>query len=235
MIEQIETILDVNFKNPKLIENALYHTTYVNENSRLNLTSNERLEFLGDAVLELTVSDFLYRTYQELPEGKLTMMRAQLVQESSLAYLARQLKINDKIYLGKGEIVTGGRKRDSILADAYEAILGAIYLDQGIDIARKFVNLTMLAQHQVIINTVSKDFKTALQERVQQRGSVKIQYSVIEQTGPAHDTYFKVGIAIDGQKIAVGEGRSKKIAEIEAAKFALNKIDERGFIKKTNK
>lgn len=232
MIQKIEQLLNIKIKDITLIKNALQHSTYVNENPRLKLISNERLEFLGDAVLELTVSDFLYRTYPELPEGQLTMMRAQLVQEASLAYLARQLKLNERIYLGKGEILTGGRERESILADAYEALLGAIYLDQGMNVAREFVKLTMLVQHQKLIQTVSQDFKTKLQERVQQRGSIPIRYEVIEQSGPAHDLLFKVSIAIDGEVIEIGQGKSKKQAETQAAKRALEKIDENGFVKR---
>lgn len=230
MINKIEELLMIKFNDRSLIENAFFHTTYVNEKPWLKLVSNERLEFLGDAVLELTVSDFLYHQYPNLPEGQLTTMRAQLVQEGSLAYLSRQLKLDDAIYLGKGEIASGGRTRDSIISDAYEALLGAIYLDQGIEIATKFVTITLLNQHQEMIQSISQDYKTKLQELVQQKGAVKIRYDVVEQKGPAHDTQFTVQVMINDEPVAKGQGRSKKQAEIEAAKEALTHIDEKGNI-----
>lgn len=232
MIFELEQLLEVKFNQPSLIENALFHTTYVNENPKFKLQSNERLEFLGDAVLEIIVSDFLYHQYPKLPEGQLTTMRAQLVQEASLAYVARQFKIDQAIYLGKGEIASGGRQRESIISDAYEAILGAIYLDQGIELATKFVNLTLLHQHQQMLASVSKDYKTHLQELVQQKGTVKIQYKVIKQEGPAHNTQFTVEVRVDDVPLAIGKGRSKKLAEISAAESALNYIDEKGNILK---
>lgn len=228
MIPTLEKLLEIKLDKTKLIHKALQHTTYVNENLRLKLSSNERLEFLGDAVLELLVSEFLFAKYPDLPEGKLTMMRAQLVQEESLAYLSRQLKINESIKLGRGEIATGGRERDSILADAYEALLGAIYQDYGLEIARRFVQLTMINQHEYMMSSISQDFKTKFQEIVQQRGAVQISYKVLEQTGPAHDTQFKIGVYIENELVAIGEGRSKKQAEMQAAKKAIDCVDSKG-------
>ncbi|MBR7927126.1 ribonuclease III [Aerococcaceae bacterium zg-ZUI334] len=230
MIQTIESIIEQPIKNVMLYQEALQHTTFVNEKPWEKLKSNERLEFLGDAVLEVVVSEFLFNTYPNHPEGQLTTMRAQLVQEQSLAYLARQLKLNEAIKLGKGELATGGNERDSILADAYEAILGAIFKDLGLDSARRFVTKTMLNQHEQMLASISQDYKTRLQELVQQRGSIKIQYEVIDQTGPAHDTRFTIAVSVDGEKVAKATGRSKKQAEMRAAEIALNFIDEKGFV-----
>ncbi|MBF6625697.1 ribonuclease III [Aerococcaceae bacterium zg-BR9] len=231
MIPTIERIIEQSIKNVALYQEAIQHTTFVNEQPWKKLKSNERLEFLGDAVLEIIVSEFLFNTYPNLPEGQLTTMRAQLVQEQSLAYLARQLKFNNLIKLGRGELATGGNERDSILADAYEAVLGAIFKDLGLDAARTFVNKTMLHQHKQMLASVSQDYKTRLQELVQQRGSIKISYDVLEQTGPAHDTRFTIVVSVDGENVAKGTGRSKKQAEMRAAEVALNFIDEHGFVK----
>lgn len=235
MIQQLEAIIGKSFNNPGLIQRAFNHTSYANEQKKSKLDSNERLEFLGDAVLELIVSEFLYKTYPNLPEGQLTVMRAQLVQEPSLAYLSRQIKLDQALQLGKGEEKMGGRLKDSMIADVYEATLAAIYLDQGMPIAKEFVTKTMLDQHQYLLKNINVDYKTQLQELVQRRGNIKISYQVLEQTGPAHQSHFVVGLTIDGVDLARGQGSSKKAAEMSAAKSALTKIDDKGYVIQTNK
>lgn len=230
MIRQLESLLNIKFHNEDLIHRAFNHSSYVNEHKKQNFQSNERLEFLGDAVLELIVSDFLYGRYPQLPEGQLTTMRAQLVQEPSLAYLSRQLNLDKVLRLGKGEEISGGRGKDSLIADMYEALLAAIYLDQGMEIARQFVEKTMLYQHDVMLKTVNIDYKTKLQELVQQKGAVVIRYPLLEKIGPDHKTIFVVGITINDRLIAQGRGTSKKQAETQAAQEALKFIDEAGNI-----
>lgn len=230
MIELLEKLLNITIENKMIYWTAMHHTTFVNEKLHMDIESNERLEYLGDAVLELLVSEFLFKTYPDYPEGKLTTMRAQLVQENSLAYLARQLKLNTTIHLGNGEWITGGNERDSILADAYEAVLGAIYLDKGLEMARTFVDKTLWSQHIEMIHSISQDYKTELQEKVQKRGAVPISYRVVDQTGPAHDKRFIVEVVIDDIAVGTGEGRSKKQAEMQAAKNALGHINSKGHI-----
>lgn len=232
MIQQLQDLLQITFNNPNFIHRSLSHSSYVNEVGKSKLDSNERLEFLGDAVLELLVSDFLYKTYPQLPEGQLTTMRAQLVQEASLAYLSRQIGLDRALKLGRGEELQGGRHKDSVIADAYEAVLAAIYLDQGMAVAQQFVTKTLLDQHQVMLKTVNVDYKTQLQERVQKRGAVNVKYALIGQSGPAHNLRFNVQVSLDDQVLATGEGTSKKAAEMMAAKNALDKVDDQGFIKK---
>lgn len=232
MIRQLQNLLSIQFNKEDLIHRAFNHTSYVNENKRKGFYSNERLEFLGDAVLELIVSEYLFSQYPDLLEGQLTTMRAQLVQEPSLAYLSRQLGLDKELRLGKGEELSGGRSKDSLIADVYEALLGAIFLDQGMEIAKLFVEKTMLYQHKTMLKTVNIDYKTRLQELVQQKGSVDIRYHLIEKQGPDHSAIFIMGLMINGQLIAKGQGTSKKQAEMQAAQKALTFIDADGNIMK---
>ena len=231
VVRMLEKQLNLVFHNPELVQQAFRHTSYVNEQASKQLQHNERLEFLGDAVLELLVSDFLYQTYPALPEGKLTRMRAQLVREESLATLARQLRFDHYLQLGKGEELSGGRERNSILADCFEAFLGAVFEDCGMEVAKAYLNQVMLQHHQTLISQVSQDHKTMFQERVQQQGSVTIQYRLLEQKGPAHAQQFKIGLYVADQLIATGEGKSKKMAEMAAAKIGLTHYDSKGRLK----
>ena len=182
VVRMIEKQLNLTFHNSELVQQAFRHTSYVNEQASKQLQHNERLEFLGDAVLELLVSDFLYQEYPTLPEGKLTRMRAQLVREESLAMLARELKFDHYLQLGKGEELSGGRERNSILADCFEAFLGAVFEDCGMEVAKAYLTRVMLHQHKTLIEQVSRDHKTIFQERVQQQGSVQIQSRFCPQT-----------------------------------------------------
>ncbi|UUX34097.1 ribonuclease III [Fundicoccus culcitae] len=228
LIQHIENILGSKIKQPVIFETAFNHTSYVNEQKNPDLLHNERLEFLGDAILELLTSDFLFHQYPNDPEGSLSRMRAQLVQEASLAYLAKKLKFHQFIKLGKGELTSGGNQRDSILADCFEAFLGAIYLDQGLEKVKEFLQQYMFANHRQIIEQITIDYKTRFQEKAQQQGSVLIQYQLLEQSGPAHNQLFKVGLFVNNALVSIGIGKNKKAAEMLAAKNGFNQIDERG-------
>lgn len=231
LTQLIEQETGIRFKNTDLLETAFQHTSFVNERASKKLEHNERLEFLGDAVLEVIVSDYLYRQYATKPEGQLTRMRAQLVREESLAFLAKQYQFNRLIRLGKGELASGGSERDSILADCFEAFLGAIYLDQGMEAARDWLNRALLEPHQVILTKVNLDYKTLFQEKAQQKGAVLIRYELQEQSGPAHNQVFTMGLYLNEQLIATGSGKSKKQAEMQAAEHAFALVDEKGNIK----
>lgn len=219
--QHIESFLKVKVSEKSVIEQAFYHRSYVNDKGWPSTQSNERLEFLGDAVLEILVSQFLYQTYSEKPEGDLSRMRAQLVREPSLAYLARQAKFPEFIRLGKGEALSGGAQRESILADCFEAFLGAVYLDQGLEEVNKFLDRVLFQHHLTILQTTQKDYKTQYQELVQVHGSVSIRYEVLKQEGPAHKQLFTIGLYLEDQLMAQGQGRTKKEAEMEAAKLAI--------------
>ena len=209
----------IKFNNKDLCQQAFYHTSYVNENRRLiAIGSNERLEFLGDAVLEILVSDFLFNTYPNEPEGTLSRMRAQLVREDSLAHLARCMHFEDYLRLGKGELASHSNQKDSLLSDCFEAFLGALYLDQGMDICQAFLNQLFLSKHQQFLKSAKQDYKTQFQELVQEKGSVKIEYQLLEKSGPAHHQLFTVSLSLEGKTIAKASGYSKKEAEMLAAK-----------------
>lgn len=219
-MEHLEKKIGYQFHNKAFLETALTHSSYANEN-RSKRMSNERLEFLGDSVLGMIVAHHLYLHYPEMPEGKMTRLRAELVCENSLVKVAGVLDLGVHIRFGKGEKNSGGRSRPSILADAVESILAAIYLDGGIDPARAFVE-------HFILNTLSKDklygtsdFKTALQEHVQQHGQKMIIYEMIGESGPDHMKTFTARVNVSGKVLGEGCGRSKKEAEQSAAHAAL--------------
>lgn len=222
--------LAIQFQDDTLLQTAFRHTSYVNEQLNQLLEHNERLEFLGDAVLEVLTSEFLYQHYPKHSEGQLTRLRAQLVCEASLSYLARQLAFDTYLQLGKGEERNGGRERDSILADCFEAFLGALYLDSGMESVRNFLKREMFSQHEWLIQQISKDYKTLFQERVQQKGKVLIQYQLLEQSGPAHALIFKVGLYVNGELVAIGTGKNKKQAEMQAAQSAYQRTNRKGDI-----
>ena len=223
MIKDLEAAIGYHFNNITLLQNALAHSSYANERYHNPLMSNERLEFLGDSVLGMLVADHLYRTFPDRPEGELTRMRADMVCESTLASVANRLGLGQHLLLGKGEEQGGGRSRNSILADAVESVIAACYLDGGMDAAVQFV------QKFILINVpVSKmqnvDYKTALQERVQQKKNLVIVYRLIGEQGPDHDKHFTVEVSINGTVYGQGTGSSKKRAEQDAARVAIQKL-----------
>lgn len=219
----IEKNINLHFDDTGLLKLALTHSSYANERKINKIECNERLEFLGDAILELITSDFLYSKYPKMPEGQLSKLRASLVCEESLAESAKEIGLGDCIYLGKGEEATGGRLRASITSDAFEALIGAIYLDKGYDAAKEFVLKYVLYDTDRFVN--SFDSKSLLQEKVQCSKKISvISYKVIEESGPEHNKNFKVAVYIDGKEYGVGQGRSKKAAEKEAARVALSNL-----------
>ncbi|MCP4686703.1 MAG: ribonuclease III [Desulfobacterales bacterium] len=213
--------LQYKFQNRGLLEEALRHSSFVNEQHGPRSRDNERLEFLGDAVLNLAVGDLLMRRYPELKEGELSRMRANLVNESRLAAIARSIQLGDNIQLGKGELNTRGREKNSILADALEAVMAAVYLDGGYDVVRGLIEThfspLLESAHAMSGNL---DFKSQLQERVQMDGQAIPLYKVVGENGPDHDKTFTVAVRIN-ELTAEGEGKSKKLAEQYAAKKAL--------------
>ncbi len=212
--------LGYTFKDINLLKNALTHSSYANETRALN-SSNERLEFLGDSVLSIIVSDYLYKTFKNLPEGELTKLRASLVCEKSLCGFSKQLGLGDYLLLGKGEQQNGGNNRPSILADAFEAVLAAMYLDGGMDVAKKHVMRFILDELKHTDDEVFKDYKTYLQEVIQKNPEEQLAYVLTDQQGPDHDKVFTVEVHLNSNVIGVGEGKSKKAAEQAAAKQAL--------------
>ncbi|MFW6280979.1 MAG: ribonuclease III [Halanaerobium sp.] len=226
-IISFEKAIDVEFENKKLLERALTHKSFPNENKTLALKDNERLEFLGDSVLSLSVSTYIFKKFADFPEGELAKMRAVVVSAPILAEAAKKINLGDYLFLGKGEEMTGGRERDSILADAMEAIFGALYLDQGFIAAGEFV-LKLLKED--IINVAEgnhiQDYKTMLQEVIQQDGNLRPEYEVIDEEGPDHNKTFIVAVKIEDNSLGSGQGSSKKEAEQEAAKFALHKLNK---------
>ena len=220
---EFESVISYRFKDMKLLIQALTHRSYANENNLKKIENNERLEFLGDAVLEIVTSDYLYRKYPTRLEGELTKFRASIVCEPTLAEFAREINLGDYLLLGKGEDSSGGRKRDSVLSDAVEALIGSIYIDGGIEPAKVFIESTLLLDVETRKRFV--DSKTHLQEHIQQISDIPIEYRVISETGPDHNKSFTVHVTHDGKVIGVGEGRSKKSAEQRAAFDALKRVD----------
>lgn len=219
-IEEFEELIKYKFKNKALIVNALTHSSYANEN-RNPEGSNERLEFLGDSVLSIVVSDYLYKQLGSVAEGDLTKLRASLVCEKSLHIFAKKIKLGDYIFLGKGEENTGGRERPSILADAFEAVIAAIYLDGGMEAARRHILRFIPSDLLHGTKMAYGDYKTVLQEIVQKNPEEKVEYVLIGEEGPDHNKRFVVEVTLNSQVIGTGKGRSKKNAEQLAAKEAL--------------
>ena len=215
MSHQLETIIGYKFKNPELLEIALTHTSYANE-SRTPVKHNERLEFLGDSILGIVTADFLYHHEPQLPEGRMTRLRAELVCETSLHKVALELGISEYMRLGRGEERCGGRTRPSVVSDAFEAVIAALYLDGGMEVARKFI-LPFITEGK----HAEADYKTRLQEIVQQNPEERLSYVVESESGPDHDKHFVVAVRFNSDRVARGEGRSKKAAEQCAAKEAL--------------
>jgi len=220
-INELIKILNIPKGNHSLLLQAITHTSYVNENKNENIQDNERLEFLGDAVLELIVSEYLFTHYPQNSEGDLTKIRAAVICEQTLAKRAKILNLGDYMLLGRGEEMTGGRERNSLLADAFEAIIGAIYLSHGLESVREFILSQLVPEINCVVKgEYGQDYKTILQEVVQKNGSANLQYRIIDETGPDHDKIFTVELLLDGKSISKGKGRSKKEAEQSAAELA---------------
>ena len=223
MIKDLEAAIGYKFQNIQLLQNALTHSSYANERWHNSLLSNERLEFLGDSVLGMLVAEYLYHNFPNRPEGELTRMRADMVCEQTLAAAANRIGIGDHLLLGHGEEQGGGRKRNSILADAMESVIAACFLDGGIEAALKIVQQYILVE--VPVNRLHNvDYKTRLQELVQQKKNQVLSYKLVGQSGPDHDKKFDVEVALNGQTVGVGSGSSKKRAEQDAACQAIRKL-----------
>lgn len=217
-IKELEEKIGYEFKNKELIWQALTHSSFSNEQKINKYKNYERLEFLGDAVLELLSSQFFFETYPEMPEGEMTKLRSSMVCELALAYCARDISLGDYLLLGKGEETTGGRTRDSIISDVMEAVIGALYLDGGLSAADAFVKKYILSDLES--KQLFYDSKTILQEEVQKEGK-NLTYELVSEIGPDHDKIFVMEVRIDGQMAGKGQGRNKKTAQQQAAYQAL--------------
>ncbi len=218
-LKSLEENIGYTFKNKDLLKKALTHTSYAYEHK---LESNEKLEFLGDSILEFVSSKYLFDKFSNLKEGEMTKVRATVVCEKSLYKIAKLHNFSDFLYLGKSEIVTGGKNRPAILADSVEAIIAAIYLDGGLEPAEKFIISNLSEEIELATKHVGdKDYKTVLQEKLQKHGEVKIEYEIIKEFGPDHDKSFIAEVKCNGKILATGEGKSKKEAQMQAAKKAL--------------
>jgi ribonuclease-3 len=221
----LQQILGVSFKDPSLLEQALVHSSYVNENPGSALTSNERLEFLGDAVLGLVIAEKLYHDLPSFTEGEMTRLRATLVCRDTLAQAARAIGLGDYLYLGKGEEASGGRHKPVNLAGALEAVIAAIYLDQGAATVKDFILRLFNKELQKVVSQGAEvNYKSQLQELIQAREQQTPTYHVIEATGPDHDRRFTVEVKVGDTVLGRGSGRSKKEAETEAARSALERL-----------
>ncbi|MBU1166833.1 ribonuclease III [Patescibacteria group bacterium] len=221
---QLEKNLNLKFKNKKLIKQALVHRSYLNEHPDFELAHNERLEFLGDAVLELVTTEYLYLNYPDHPEGEMTNWRAALVNTQMLASLSTELEVNDFLFLSHGEAKDTGKARELILANTFEAIIGACYLDRGYKTAKKFIVENALTKlPNILENKTYIDPKSRLQEETQDLYNLTPSYRVLEETGPDHDKYFVIGVHLKENLLGQGKGSSKQKAQVSAAKDALKK------------
>ena len=215
---------DISFKNEALLIEAMTHSSYANEHKEMKGIYNERIEFLGDAVLELTISDWLFRQFPHFQEGQLTKLRSQIVCENSLSVLAKECSLNEYLLLGKGETLSGGREKPAILCDVFEAFIGALYLDKGMDEVQNFLNQVIVPKIKNGRYELITDFKTELQEYLQQNGTVHIRYELIKEEGPSHDKVFTVQLIVDGKKYNTASGKTKKAAEQMAAKLTMEEL-----------
>ena len=215
---------DISFKNEALLIEAMTHSSYANEHKEMKGIYNERIEFLGDAVLELTISDWLFRQFPHFQEGQLTKLRAQIVCEDSLSLLAKECSLNKYLLLGKGETLSGGREKPAILCDVFEAFIGALYLDKGVNEVQRFLNLVVIPKIKNGRYELITDFKTELQEYLQQNGPVHIRYELVKEEGPSHDKIFTVQLIVDGKKYKTSSGKTKKAAEQMAAKLTMEEL-----------
>lgn len=226
LISELKERYGIVFHDVNLLEQAFTHSSYVNEHRYLKLSDNERLEFLGDAVLELLVSQYLYRNFPDLSEGKLTKMRAAIVREDSLSKFAKECHFDQYILLGKGEENSSGRTRPALLCDVFEAFLGALYLDQQLEAVREFVSKIIFPKIDAGAFSHEMDHKTKLQEVLQRKGDVSIEYRLVKEEGPAHDRIFYIEVFLNDALIGTGQGKSKKLAEQDAAERALKQFSE---------
>lgn len=217
---------DISFKNEALLMEAMTHSSYANEHKEMKGIYNERIEFLGDAVLELTISDWLFRQFPHFQEGQLTKLRAQIVCEDSLSLLAKECSLNKYLLLGKGETLSGGREKPAILCDVFEAFIGALYLDKGVNEVQRFLNLVVIPKIKNGRYELITDFKTELQEYLQQNGPVHIRYELVKEEGPSHDKIFTVQLIVDGKKYKTASGKTKKAAEQMAAKLTMEELTQ---------
>lgn len=226
LLEKLQSEFQITFEKTDYLQEAFTHSSYVNEHRELNLQHNERIEFLGDAVLELTVTKYLFAEYPTLPEGKLTRLRAAIVCEPSLSQFAKECGFDQYVLLGKGEERMNGRKRSSLLCDLFEAFIGALYLDKGLEGVIHFLKQTIFPQIKSGAFSHVMDHKTNLQEFLQREGEVKIDYILKEEVGPAHEKQFLVEVYAEGTILGQGNGKSKKAAEQVAAANALENLQE---------
>ena len=223
MMKDLENAIDYHFHNISLLQNALTHSSYANERWHNSLLSNERLEFLGDSVLGMLVAEYLFRNFPNRPEGELTRMRADMVCEQTLAAAANRIGLGAHLLLGHGEEQSGGRSRNSILADAMESVIAACFLDGGLEAALKVVQKFILVEVPVV-RMHNADYKTQLQELVQQKKNQVLSYVLVSQSGPDHDKQFGVSVSLNGTVVGSGTGSSKKRAEQDAARCAIEKL-----------
>ena len=224
-LEVLAKSLGVEFRDISLLQQALTHTSFANE-SKGDIVHNERLEFLGDAVLELASSTYLYAHFPEMPEGQLTKTRASIVCSATLAKLAAGLHLGDYLLLGHGEEMGGGRTRQTNLEDTFESVIGAVYLDRGWDVAKDYVMRQLAPEFEKASRgAILKDYKTILQERVYQKGGQSVAYELVEEIGPDHDKSFTFQVRITGKVMGQGTGHSKKEAEQQAAREALARLN----------
>ena len=226
LVEELGRALGHTLHQSPWYQQAFYHSSYVNEHLDKGLQSNERLEFLGDAVVELAVSEYLFQRFMGSREGQLTRLRAAVVCTPALARRARELDLGKWLYLGRGELGSGGRDRESILADTFESLIGAIYLSEGWQTAYNVVKEQLEKEIEHVLQEGAHDYKTLLQEMAQARG-MNIRYRLLEERGPDHNKVFIMAVEANGQQLAVGEGRNKKESEQQAARLALKEIEKR--------
>ena len=225
MFEELENKLQIKFKDKDLLKSAFIHRSYLNEHPEEELPHNERLEFLGDSVLGFIVSEHLYQKYPKHPEGDLTNFRSSLVNARTLAEISKRLSLGKFLLLSKGEEATGGRERQYILANTFESLLGALYLDRGIGPARKLISRALLPKLEHIISKkLYKDFKSAFQELAQEKRNITPTYRVLSEEGPDHNRNFTVGVFLNEEEVAQGSGKSKQLAEQAAASEAIAKL-----------
>lgn len=228
-IALLEKKIGYKFLNMDILKNALTHSSFANEsnnNNKKSLSSNERLEFLGDSILNMTISEYLFKNYPQLPEGELTKIRSIVVCAVTLSKCSRNLDVGEFLVLGKGEVVSGGKNRDSILADAFEAIIGAIFIDSGLDYAKEFIlkNLNTIISESVT-GEILMDYKTQLQELVQKNAD-KVDYDIIDEQGPDHDKIFQAQVRVGERLLGKGSGKTKKEAEQRAAQKTYKILQE---------
>ncbi|MCI5486193.1 MAG: ribonuclease III [Clostridiales bacterium] len=222
-MKDLEAAIGYQFHNISLLQNALTHSSYANERWHNSLLSNERLEFLGDSILGMLVAEYLFRTFPDRPEGELTRMRADMVCEKTLAAVANSIHLGDHLLLGHGEEQGGGRSRNSILADAMESVIAACFLDGGMEAALRFIKRFILVEVPVT-KLHNADYKTQLQELVQQKRNQVLSYTLAGETGPDHDKQFEVEVSLNGNVVGRGKGSSKKRAEQDAARAAIENL-----------